>query len=140
MKSRLRPNLVFYAVIVLAHLFFFSLAWTYERIFNGDSFEYILDAINIKDRFFFYSGSPALPVTEEYKTLRTPGYPLFLALIYSIAVNNWLVLIFQNLLSALNIFYFRKTLLQHGYNARYDWLLLIFILGFPIQFIYANVI
>lgn len=140
MKSRLRPKFVFSAVIIFAHILFFSLAWYYERIFNGDSFEYILEAINIKDHFFFYSGSTALPLSEEYKTLRTPGYPVFLALIYSISTNNWLVLFFQNILSAINIFYFRKILLEHGYNDKYYWLLLVFITGFPIQFIYANVI
>jgi len=140
MKSQSRLQLTFALVIVGLHVVFYLLALHYQHIYNGDSFEYIQEAVNIKDNFFFYSGNRALPILEEYKTLRTPLYPVFLALIYSLKINNWLVLFVQNALSVFNVFYFRKILLENGYTGRFHWLLLLFIVGFPVQFIYANTI
>ena len=130
----------FMAVIVLVHVVFFLLACHFERIYMGDSFEYIYEAVNIKDALFFYSGNPALPIEPEYMTQRQPVYPLFLAMVYSFAVNNWIVLVLQNMLSVFNIWYCRKGLFKMGYKAKYDWLLLLFIVAYPIQFIYANTI
>lgn len=140
MKYYSRNDLIFLAVICLIHTVYFGLAWHYEHIFNGDSFEYIYEAINIRDYNFFYSGNPALPIEEEYKTLRTPGYPLFLLLVYSFVVNNWIVLSLQNLVSVFNIMLARHTLKAVGYCERLDRLLLMFIILFPSQFIYANTI
>ncbi len=106
----------------------------------GDSFEYIYEAVNIRKYFFFYSGNPAMPIVPEYMTQRQPGYPLFLAGVYLFAINNWIVIALQNLLSVFNIFHARKTLLKIGYNAKYDWLLLLLVLAYPAQFINANTI
>jgi hypothetical protein len=140
MNQTSRRNLFFLAVISIVHLVFYLLALRCERIFNGDSFEYILEAVNIKDHFFFYSGNAALPIEDEYKTLRTPGYPFFLLLTYIFSINNWVVLLLQNLISIWNITYIRKGIIELGYNIKYDWLLLLFIVFFPSQFIYANTI
>ncbi len=140
MKYYSRNDLLFLAVICLIHTVYFVLAWHYKHIFNGDSFEYIYEAINIRDYNFFYSGNPGLPIEEEYKTLRTPGYPLFLLLVYSFAVNNWMVLFLQNLVSIFNIMLARYTLKIVGYSVKLDWLFLMFIILFPSQFIYANTI
>ena len=81
MKPYGKTDRIFFVAAVLIHSLFYLLALHYQRFFNGDSFEYIQEAFNIKEHFFFYSGNPALPVKEEYMTLRTPGYPLFLLLI-----------------------------------------------------------
>ena len=140
MNQTSRRNLFFLAVISVVHLAFYLLALHYKRIFNGDSFEYILEAVNIKNSFFFYSGNAALPHLDEYKTLRTPGYPFFLLLTYMVSINNWVVLFLQNIISIWNIAYFRKATTALGYNIKYDWLLLLFIVSFPSQFIYANTI
>lgn len=140
MNRRPLSNFIFPLVVITVHACFFLLALHYRHIYNGDSFEYIQEAANIKENFFFYSSNRALPVLDEYKTLRTPLYPLFLALIYSIKVNNCLVLFLQNGLSVFNIFYFRKILSEQGYTGHFPWLLLLFILGFPAQFLYANTI
>lgn len=128
------------AVIVMVHVVFFLLACKFTRIYMGDSFEYIYEAVNIKDNWFFYSGNPVLKITEEYMTQRQPLYPIFLALVYMFTVNNWVVLVLQNLLSIFNIWYCRQGLFKMGYKARYDRLLLLFIVAYPIQFIYANTI
>jgi hypothetical protein len=135
-----KSNLLFLGIIIGVHLAFFLLAWYYKNIFNGDSSEYIYMAFNIKEHSLFYSANPALPAIPEFLTLRTPGYSLMLMLIYSISINNWLVLIVQNLLSIFNIYYLRNSMKLIGYNSKYDWLLLLFIILFPSQFINANII
>jgi hypothetical protein len=131
---------IFIAVVLAVHVIFFLLACHYTRIYMGDSFEYIYEALNIKDLFFFYSGSPVLPITPEYMTQREPLYPLFLMGIYMFTVNNWIVIALQNALSIFNICYARSILLKIGFNKTYDWLLLLFLVAYPAQFINANTI
>lgn len=141
MKNRFgKKDMIFIGVIALVHIVFFLLACTYTRIYMGDSFEYIYEALNIKDHLFFYSGNPALPIQPEYMTQRQPLYPLFLLGIYSFTINNWLVIIFQNLLSVFNIYHIRKTLTGIGYQIKYDWLFLLLLIAYPAQFINANTI
>lgn len=126
--------------IILLHGIYFMAALHFGRIYNGDSFEYIYEAVNIKNNFFFYSANPVLPLTEEYMTLRTPGYPLFLLLVYSWAINNWMVLIIQSGLSIFNVFLCRDTFLKLGYQKNYDGWLFLLLLVFPSQLVYAHII
>jgi 4-amino-4-deoxy-L-arabinose transferase-like glycosyltransferase len=131
---------IFIGTIVLVHLLFFLLACRYTRIYMGDSFEYIYEALNIKKYLFFYSGNPAMPIVPEYMTQRQPLYPLFLLGVYVFTVNNWLVLVLQHILSVVNIWYARSVLLKLGYEKRYDWLLLLLTVAYPAQFINASTI
>jgi len=140
MKQQRRADLIFIAVIALAHVVFYLLALHYRSIFNGDSFEYIQEAYNIKDHFFFYSGNLSLPIEAEDMTLRTPLYPLFLCCFYLLHLGNYAVLLVQNVISVFNIAYARKLLSLFGYEAKYDWLLLLLVVFFPSQFVYANTI
>lgn len=135
-----RQGKVFTGIIILVHLVYFLLAWHYTRIYMGDSFEYIYEALNIKNHAFFYSGNPALPIEPEYMTQRQPLYPLFLMAVYLFTVNNWMVLLLQNALSIFNVLYTRKILFRLGYNSKYDWLLLLLVIAYPAQFINANTI
>ena len=135
-----KQDKIFISIIVLVHVAFFLLACTYERIYMGDSFEYIYEALNIKKYFFFYSGNPAMPILPEYMTQRQPGYPLFLLSIYLFTINNWIVIVLQNLLSVFNIYYARKVFSSIGFQQKYDWLLLLFVIAYPAQFINANTI
>jgi len=135
-----RQDRLFIGVIALVHVAFFLMALCYTRIYMGDSYEYIYEALNIKSRFFFYSGNAVLPIDAEYMTQRQPGYPLFLLLVYLFTTNNWLVLVLQNLLSMLNIYYCRSLIQKIGYEKRHDWLLLLLVIGYPSQFINANTI
>ncbi len=132
--------LPFIAIITLAHVLFFFLALRFTRIYMGDSYEYVYMALNIKDHFLFYAGNPALPLLTKNFTLRPPGYSFFLLAVYFFSVNNWLVLVLQNLVSIGNILLLRRTLFYLGYAIRYDGWLALFILAFPAQFIYANTI
>lgn len=138
--TRSMSNYRFITLLILVHAVFFAMALYFKRIYNGDSYEYIYMALNIKEKFWFYAGNPALPVEEEYMTLRTPGYPLFLLLVYIFSVNNWVVLVLQNLISMFNIYYLRNTIRRMGYTRRYDFLLIALVALFPSQFINANII
>ena len=135
-----KKDRTFISIIVLIHVLFFLMALYYTRIYMGDSFEYIYEAMNIKNMFFFYSGNPAMPIQPEYMTQRQPLYPLFLMGVYLFSVNNWIVLAIQNLISIGNIIYARKLFLHIGYNRKYDWLMLLLIIAYPSQFINANTI
>lgn len=133
-------NIRFMIVLLILHAIFFSMALYFKKIYNGDSYEYIYMALNIKDHFWFYAGNPTLPVRAEYLTLRTPGYPIFLLLIYIFAVNNWVVLVVQNLFSIFNIYYLRNTIRRIGYTRSYDWIMIALAALYPSQFINANTI
>ena len=135
-----RKDKIFISIIMLVHMLFFVLACCYKRIYMGDSFEYIYEALNIKNHFFFYSGNPAMPIMPEYMTQRQPLYPMFLMFVYLFTINNWVVIVFQNMLSVFNIYYTRKILLRIGYDKKHDWLLLLFIVAYPAQFINANMV
>lgn len=141
MKRRFNTSdLRFLAALLIVHAVFFVIAVHYKNIFNGDSAEYIYMALNIRDHFWFYSGNPAMPEVTELLTLRPPGYSLFLLLVYIFSINNWLVLVLQNILSVCNIYYLRSALAPLNYRKRYDWLLLAFVVIYPSQFINANTI
>ncbi len=135
-----KKDKIFLGIIALVHLLFFLLACRFTRIYMGDSMEYIYEAVNIKSHFFFYSGNPAMPISPEYMTQRQPFYPLFLMGVYLFAINNWVVLALQNLISIFNIYYARKVFGVFGYQKKYDWLLLLFLAAYPAQFINANTI
>ncbi len=73
-------------------------------------------------------------------TMRPPLYPLFLCFIYLFVINNWLVLAIQNIISLVSIMLLRDTIIQLGFNRKYDWLLLLLIIMYPAQFIFSNVV
>jgi hypothetical protein len=140
MKKMTRNDLLFLCIIVLVHVVFFRLALHFQRIYMGDSHEYIYEALNIKNHLFFYSGSPAMPVQPEFMTQRQPLYPLLLMTVYLFAVNNWIVLVIQNLLSIGNIYFMRKMLFRLSYQEKQDRILLLLVIAYPAQFINANTI
>ncbi len=134
-----RSDVRFFLSLMVVHAVYFFVATQYKCIYNGDSLEYINMALNF-NRGWFYSGSYFQPLDPMYFTLRPPGYPAFLWLIYMFGINNWIVLFVQNLISVFNILYLRHTLKMLGYTRKYDWLLLAFVILYPSQFINANLI
>lgn len=137
MISALRQS-GFFISVVLLHAVYFMVALHYGNICNGDTFEYVYEAVNIMERFSFYCGNPVLPIQEEYMTLRPPGYPLFVGMIYVFSVNNFLVLFLQNIASVSSIFIVRKAFMQLGYTARLDMWFFFLLLFYPGQMVYAN--
>jgi len=140
MKKIILADIRFFASLVVMHVVFFAIALHYHKIYNGDSAEYIYMATNIKNHGWFYAGNPVMPVQAEYLTLRPPLYSLFLAAVYCFTVNNWVVLVLQNLISIANICCLRDTIRKFGYSRKYDWILMAFVLLYPSQFVNANII
>ncbi|RYE21439.1 MAG: hypothetical protein EOP51_15615 [Sphingobacteriales bacterium] len=130
----------FLLLLFVVHTVFFLVALFCKRIYMGDSFEYVYEALNIRDHWWFYCGNPALPFVPEYLTLRPPLYPLVLSGVYLFVVNNWVVIFLQNLISIFNIYCLRDTIRKLGYKRRYDYLLMAFILLYPAQFVHTNTI
>lgn len=135
-----KKDLKFILFLIFVHAIFFTMALLYKRIYNGDSFEYVYMALNIKEKGWFYSGNPALPVVTEYLTLRPPVYPAILLLVYAFVINNWVVIVLQNIVSILNILMLRRTMRVLGYKRKYDYIFLALVMLYPAQFIHANTI
>lgn len=121
------------------HVLFFSMAWHYGCIYNGDSEEYVLMAKNIS-KGWLYAGDLSKPLVTELFTLRPPGHSSFMYFVYSAGGNDWVVLLLQNLVCMFNFWYLRNALMQFGYQKQYDWLLLLFAIAYPSQFVNANII
>ena len=130
----------FFIAVILLQAIYFLAALHFGKICNGDTFEYVYEAVNIIERASFYCGNPVLPMQEEYLTLRTPLYPLFIAAVYTFAINNWIVLFFQNIASLFNIFFVRKTFMMLGYRSKMDVWYFLLLLFYPGQFVYADVL
>ncbi len=137
MKSSPRATLRFALVLLLWHAAFYAFTLHYGVLYMGDSWEYVTAGYNILERGWLYSGSPSLPVVEEYMTQRTPLYPAFLAAVYAAGGTAWTAILLQGLMSVSSLLMLRATLLRIGYNQRYDWLLLLLLLTFPPQYIHA---
>jgi hypothetical protein len=77
-------------------------------IVNNDALSYIQPALHIlRDGFFSTDG-----INPEYS--RTPGYPLFLALVYLAGGTDMAVIVIQITLMTLKVYLFYKTLLMLG--------------------------
>ena len=94
----------------------------------------------LKNIFSFTVATRAMPIVPEYMTQRQPLYPLLLLSVYLFSINNWIVILLQNLLSVFNIYYARKIFISIGYKEKYDGWLLLFVVAYPAQFINANTI
>lgn len=135
------PQAVWFAwLAVLIHLPFCYAALHGAFPFNGDSGEYVYAASNLLAGKGWYAGSWALPYNITLSTLRTPGYPVFLAVTYTFSDKLWLLLLLQQALSIWNILMARRLLLLLGGSPQSSYLLLLFVAGFPIQMVYANTI
>jgi 4-amino-4-deoxy-L-arabinose transferase-like glycosyltransferase len=104
--SEKREIFLICAIYFIVSLVFFVLILHGEPIFENDTPSYVNTAKHIvKDGFFSADGT--LP---EYN--RTPGYPLFLALIYALGGSNSMVVIVQILLSSLGLYIFYSILIM----------------------------
>ncbi len=137
-NMKLQRN-IFFIVLILLHLFFFIKAIDNGHVFTKDSFEYLQQANNIRASHSWYCGDLNLPIEPALYSQRTPGYGVFIAAVKSINDNIWFLLLVQNLLSIFN-FYLLYRLLQLLGIKKNLLLLLIPLLFFLSQFIYANLI
>lgn len=132
----------FWAIIVIVHSCFFYLSITSANVLTKDSDEYLWQAKNLKDSGSFYAGDLAAPINLALYNQRPPGYGAFLFLtgsnIYS--TSYFLTLLFQFLISLLNIFIIYKFLNLLSNNKASPLWMLIPLVVFPTQFIYAGMI
>ena len=93
---------VLYGII---SFFLFGLLTRWIVTIHGDSPDYIALATNLSVNGFFSMDG----INADY--LRTPGYPLFVALIYMLGGNNTTVAIVQILLMMIKVFLFYRILI-----------------------------
>lgn len=143
-----KKDLLFLIVIIIFHIFFYSIAVYQDNYFPfsgvkfklSDSYQYLIEAENIISKGIFYAEDLNNTSAYKYYTIRPPGYPLFLAFFKLFNAPFYIILIFQNIISILSIYLVRDTILTFGYNKKYDFLFLLLIVLTPSQLIYANAI
>jgi hypothetical protein len=133
---------LFWAIIIVVHCGFFYLSLTTANIFTKDSSEYLWQSKNIQTNSSFYAGDLTAPISPALYNQRPPGYGTFLFLTGS-NINStsysW-TLLAQFLLSLLNVFVIYKFLNLLSNNKASPLWMLIPLLFFPTQFIYAGMI
>lgn len=130
----------FWAVVVLVHLAFFLVFYYSNNIYMSDSKEYLRQAYNIKNHFTLYCADLTKQINPAFYSRRTPLYGLLILLVKTIYNSNYFVLVFQNLFSLLNIFGLLRLLKEFKFDFDIRKILLVFLVLFPAQYIYNNMI
>lgn len=134
----LRSNRIILLFIVLLHLFWFAAGMSWKHFYNGDSYEYIYLAESISQGHY-YGANPVMPLIEYRMSSRTPIYPAFLLIFYSLAgYHNEIVLLFQNLLSIFSCWLILDTFSRINIFRKNSWLYLLFIALYPAQMFFAT--
>lgn len=132
-----RP-LSFLFIIILFHLLWFTGGMCWQHFYNGDSWEYIYLAQNLKHGWF-YSANPVLPVVDFQLTNRTPLYSLLLSGLYTIfGMHNLPVFILQNILSIASCWLIFDLFRKLFPDTKYKGLYLVFIFFYPAQLFFAT--
>lgn len=130
---------VFLLLIIIAHLLCFVGALVWGNIYNGDSQEYFSLANNLKHGIY-YAADASKPIDPFYISLRTPLYSYFILIIESVfGKHDWIILIFQNIISIFNCFFALK-IFQGFCVAKYQWIYWMLIITYPAQMLFANMI
>lgn len=129
-----------FLVIVLVHIFWFVLAMQGKHFYMGDSSEYVYMAVNFK-KGLFYATNPAMPLSIQHFSLRTPGYPFFLLCCYTLFGEGSIpVLIVQNILSIASCWMIISLFCKVFPGKKYTWLFLLLVAVYPMQFVIADMI
>jgi hypothetical protein len=127
-------------VIILVHIFWFAIAMHGKHFYMGDSSEYVYMAENFK-KGMFYATNPAMPLSIQHYSLRTPGYPLFLLFSYTLFGEGSLpVFILQNILSIASCWMIFTLFAKVFPQKKYPWIFVLLVAVYPIQFIMANMV
>lgn len=128
-------------VLVLIHaLWFIAATFIWQRPYSYDSVEYIQLAVNLKNGLY-YSGNAALPVTEQFITLRPPVYALFIWLCWTIfGYNTWCILLVQNIISITSCFLIRNIFQSNFPKTGWQGIYWLLIVVYPMQMVFANMI
>lgn len=138
----LKKNKFLLWTLAVIHLIFFILALRSGNIaFSVDSTEYLNQAENISEHGSWYAGNWSAPHDDFLESRRPPLYGFFIFLVHIVSSNNFFLLALQNLLSiAVLILTAFMFWLLTGKRIANQWLVVLPLLLFPTQFIYANMI
>ncbi|MEO1447978.1 MAG: hypothetical protein AAFV07_00535 [Bacteroidota bacterium] len=137
MKSALRWILLPAACL---HLLTLGYAWYAGEWYLKDSLEYGYAADNLIREGRLYAGPPDEPFRTEYLTKRPPVYPFLIGVFRSMTGGDGFLLLLQAGISLFTL-WLTCRLIFHIYPSFKQWKwLLPFILLYPAQYIYANLV
>ncbi|RMG17175.1 MAG: hypothetical protein D6730_24295 [Bacteroidetes bacterium] len=135
-----RASHIWWGSILLIHLLFLGYQLVHQRLYLKDSGEYLQAADNLMHAATLYSGDLSEPLRYDHYSKRPPVYPLFIGLIRTLFGQDIWIAVFQTGLSLLNFWLLQRLLAFLGlWSGKCLWLLP-FVLLYPAQYIYANLV
>lgn len=127
-------------IIILLHLLWFAGGMCWKHFYNGDSYEYIYLAENIKHGWY-YGANPAIPVNDYNLSARPPVYALLLLISYSLfGMHNLPIFILQNILSVFSCCLILDTFQRLYPGTKRNWLYVLFLAFYPAQQYFATML
>lgn len=126
--------------IVILHLFWFAAGMMWKHFYNGDSYEYIYLAENMKHGLY-YGANALLPIVDYGMTSRTPLYSLVLLLNYSIfGLNNIPIFILQNIVSIASCMMVYNVFHRLFPTTKKGWIYMLLIAFYPAQLFFPTML
>ncbi|AMM51292.1 hypothetical protein TH61_09080 [Rufibacter sp. DG15C] len=126
--------------IVVLHLAGFLWQLNHQAYLLTDSQQYLNVAQNLREHGEIYSAVWQAPFILEGFTLRPPVYPLFILLWQLVTTSVWGVLLAQAFLSLFTLYTVQKLWQASYLQCRYPIVLLLALVLYPAQIIYANMV
>lgn len=142
-KFTLLPTLnykKFLIILISLHVFFFIYSIFWGNIYVGDYHEYLNQANNFIEHGNFYAKNYTDEFNESYLTRRPPAYAVFILLSRLIVNSDYSIIFFQSILSIINILGVCKLLKSFNFKINIYFYVLLFVILYPSQFIYANMV
>lgn len=130
----------FLIILISLHLFFFIYSIFWGNIYVGDYREYLSQAKNFIEHGNFYAKDYTDEFNESYLTRRPPAYAIFIVLSRLIVNSDYSIIFFQSILSIINIIGVCKLLKNFNFKINIYSYVLLFVILYPSQLIYANLI
>jgi hypothetical protein len=131
---------IFWPSVLLIHVIFFAVFYHNNNIYMADSKEYLYQAYNLKTHLSAYCADLTGQINPALYTKRPPLYGLMILFLKTIYSSNYFILLTQSLFSLLNIFGLIRLLKEYNFDLDARKALFIFIIFFPAQYIYCNMI
>ncbi len=135
-----KTSYIWWTSIISIHLAFLAYQLVHQRLYLHDSEEYKYVAQNLTNEQTLYSADLSAAIRYEHYTKRPPVYPVFWVIIASVFGTDGWVIFFQLLISIGNIYLLLYVLREIGVNAKVYLWLLPFLLLYPAQYIYTNLL
>jgi hypothetical protein len=126
--------------IIFLHLLWFAGGMIWKSFYNGDSYEYIYLAENIRHGFY-YGANALLPIVDYGLSSRTPLYSLLLLLNYTLfGLHNLPIFIFQNILSIASCWMIYGVFRKLFPEQIKGWIYILLIAFYPAQLFFATML